>query len=554
MSRNRVSATDYPVVMRTSHASLFAVLLGFTASNACGQATTQPATRTSDDRPAPAIERVKPDLSQWWQQAVFYQVVVRSFHDSTSGPLAGDGIGDIRGLIEKLDYLNDGDPKTTTDLGVTALWLMPITESPSYHGYDPTDLRTVAKAYGTNQDFKDLVTECHRRGIHVIVDLVLNQVSSSHPWFQLALRDVQPYADWFVWREKDPGFKGPWGQQVWHRARANGKYYYGLFEPFMPDPNYRSQSLTNEVYDTTRSWLTDMNADGFRLDAIRHLIEDGEKQEGTRATHDWLERFNTHVKSVKKDALTVGEIWADSDEISRYVGGQMDLAFEFGLAYAIIDAVRDAKPERLAEQIALIDRLYPHGMYATFLRNHDLPRTMHELGGSIPKAKLAAAIQFALPGVPFVYYGEEIGMSATKPDPSIRAPMHWSDVKYAGFSDATPWQPLGPGMATANVAAQTGNPDSLLSWYRDLIRFRQRERDFIESNVVVLKSSHPQVFAFTRGSILAVFNLSGEPIAGAGLDQAVYRDVNQSTDLLRNLLLTTTIEPFGVRFIRLRSP
>jgi alpha-amylase len=540
--------------MSVSHAVLFAALLGVSASNAFGQATTQPATRTADDRPAPAIDRVKPDLGQWWQQAVFYQVIVRSFSDSTSGPLANDGIGDIRGLIEKLDYLNDGDPKTTTDLGITALWLMPISESPSYHGYDPTDLRTVAKAYGTNQDFKDLVTECHRRGIRVIVDLVLNQVSSSHPWFQLALRDVQPYADWFVWREKDPGFKGPWGQQVWYRALANGKYYYGLFESFMPDPNYRSQTLTNEIYDITRSWLTDMNADGFRLDAIRHLIEDGEKQEGTRATHEWLERFYTHVKSVKKDALTVGEIWADSNEISRYVGGQMDLAFEFGLAYAIIDAVRDAKPERLAEQIALMDRLYPHGMFATFIRNHDLPRTMHELGGSIPKAKLAAAIQFALPGVPFVYYGEELGISATKPDPCLRAPMHWDDGKHSGFSEATPWQPLGADAATANVAAQTGKPDSLLSWYRDLIRFRQREPELVESKLVVLKNSNPKVFAFTRGSILAIFNLSDEPIADLGLDQATSMDVNQRADLFRQADLNSAIEPFGVRFIRLRAP
>ena len=536
--------------MKSRFKQVLGCLIALPASIASGQATTDPAVRARDHRPAPAIERVKPDLDAWWQRAVFYQVIVRSFHDSTTGPLAGDGVGDLRGLIEKLDYLNDGDPATSTDLGVTALWLMPITESPSYHGYDPTDLRTVAKAYGTNQDFKDLVAECHRRGIRVIVDLVLNQVSSSHPWFQLALRGVPPYADWFIWRETDPGFKGPWGQQVWYRALANGKYYYALFESFMPDPNYRSQSLTDEVYDITRDWLSDLGADGFRLDAIRHLIEDGDRQDGTRATHDWLERFYAHVKRVKPDALTVGEIWADSDEVSRYVGGQMDLAFEFGLAYAIVDAVRDARPERLVEQLALIERLYPLGMYATFLRNHDLPRTMHELGGSVSKAKLAAAIQFALPGVPFIYYGEEIGMSATKPDPDLRAPMHWSGAAHAGFSAAEPWQPIGPDADTANVADQIDRPESMLSWYRALIRFRQREPHLVDSPVAVVPSSRSGVLAFTRGSILAVFNLSSNPIDDAGLDPARFAGREQSPDLLRQAVLGGPIEPLGVRFFR----
>ena len=267
---------------------------------AFAQATTDTAAKAAEDgRPAPAIERVEPVLDAWWQDAVFYEVFVRSFADSTTGPLANDGVGDLRGLIERLDYLNDGDPNTTDDLGVTALWLMPICESPSYHGYDTVDYYAVDQEYGTNDDYRELTDECHKRGIRVIIDLVLNHSSSDHPWFQESTRPAAPRRDWYIWDDAEPGWKGPWGQPVWHGSPAgDGSHYYGLFWSGMPDLNYHNEEVTREVFELIRFWLEDMHADGFRLDAIRHLIEEGQVQENTPATHAWLRRYFERVKSI----------------------------------------------------------------------------------------------------------------------------------------------------------------------------------------------------------------------------------------------------------------
>lgn len=246
----------------------------------------------SSTGPPPAVRAASAPLDPplpWWRSAVVYEVFVRSFADSTSGPLAGDGIGDLAGLVERLDYLNDGDPARVGDLGVTALWLMPIAESPSYHGYDAVDYRRVDEEYGTNEDFRRLVDEAHRRGIRVIVDLVLNHTSSDHPWFRDAWRPGSPWHDWYIWSEEPQTVRGPWGQEVWHatpwwqrgwrRFAAYG--YYGIFWSGMPDLDYRNPEVTAEARAISRFWLEQMGADGFRLDAIRHLIEDLPVQEDT---------------------------------------------------------------------------------------------------------------------------------------------------------------------------------------------------------------------------------------------------------------------------------
>lgn len=504
--------------MRTRLATL---ALAITAQLASAQATVAPLERASnDDRPAPAAERVAPNLDAWWQDAVFYEVFVRSFADSTTGPLANDGIGDLRGLMERLDYLNDGDPATTDDLGVTALWLMPVAESPSYHGYDTTDYRKIEPDYGTNADFLALMDACRARGIRVIVDLVLNHCSSRHPWFQAAAAGDPAKRDWFIWRDEHPGWRGPWNQPVWHASpREEGSFYYGIFWAGMPDLDYRNSEVSREMLDVTRFWLEDLRADGFRLDAIRHLIEDDQVQDNTPATHDWLKGFYQHVKSINPDALTVGEVWAGSDDVSRYVGNQMDIAFEFDLAYAIVDAVRDQDASRVAEQMERIDALYPLGAYATFLRNHDQPRTLHELGGNRAAAKLAAAIHFALPGVPFIYYGEEIGMSADKPDPQLRTPMQWAAGPGTGFTSATPWIEPKPDTDTVNVASERRNPFSMLNHYKRLIEARTSHDALRTGAFQPLDLGDPRVLAFLRvaptpesSTVLCLFNLSDEPV------------------------------------------
>jgi pullulanase/glycogen debranching enzyme len=280
-------------------------------------ATAEPPAPTSaptDDPPPAAVQPEDP----WWNDAVFYEVFVRSFQDSD-----GDGVGDINGLIERLDYLNDGDPETSDDLGVTGIWLMPIMESPSYHGYDVVDYTMIDEEYGTEEDFRRLIEEANARGIKVIVDLVMNHTGRDHPWFQESLDPDSAYRDWYVWADENPGFRGPQGQRVWHAAGDD--YYYGLFWDGMPDLNYENPDVTAEMYEITRYWLEDMGVDGFRLDAIKHMIEDGANQQNTPATHAWLAEFYTFYKGVNPDAFSVGEAWTGTQQVVDYTGDEVDI-------------------------------------------------------------------------------------------------------------------------------------------------------------------------------------------------------------------------------------
>ncbi len=497
------------------------------SQTAFAQATVDPNARAGDaGRPAPAAQRgIGPDLDAWWQDAVFYEVFVRSFADSTAGPLAGDGIGDLRGLIERLDYLNDGDATTDTDLGVTALWLMPIMESPSYHGYDVTDYRRVDPDYGTNEDFLELIEACEQRGIRVILDLVLNHCSREHPWFVEAAGDPDsPKRDWFTFEENRPDWKGPWNQPVWHKVPGADDHYYGVFWAGMPDLNYRNPEVTREMIDVTRFWIEEMGAHGFRLDAIRHLIEEGRVQSSTPATHRWLKMYHDEVKKIDEDVFLVGEIWSDTDDVSRYVGDQMDAAFEFDLANKIIEGLRVGRGKPIAVHMHRLTASYPHGMYATFLRNHDQNRTVHELGGDVEAAKLAASIQFAMPGVPFIYYGEELGMSASKPDPDLRTPMQWDAGEGAGFTTGTAWKAPKTDHSTVNVAAQMDDAGSMLSHYRRLVRARQGSDALRIGSLSKRFVEDPRILIWVREhegeQVLCVFNTADErlPLGDLPLD------------------------------------
>jgi glycosidase len=216
--------------------------------------------------------------AHWWDDRVFYEVFVRSFADSD-----GDGVGDLRGLIDHLDYLNDGDPTTSGDLGVTGIWLMPVAEAASYHGYDVVDYEAVERDYGTAADFRDLILAAHARGIAVVVDLILNHTSAQHPWFQDSRDKGSAHADWYIWSDTDPGYAGPQGQPVWYPD--GDRVYYAQFWEGMPDLNLDSPEVTAALDYVARFWLQDLGVDGFRLDAIKHLVETGEDQVNTPATH-----------------------------------------------------------------------------------------------------------------------------------------------------------------------------------------------------------------------------------------------------------------------------
>jgi glycosidase len=462
-------------------------------------------------RPAP----LNPPAETWWHDAVFYEVFVRSFADSADGPLANDGVGDFRGLTARLDYLNDGDPATTTDLGVDALWLMPIAESPSYHGYDVTDYRAVDSEYGTAADFRAFTDAAHERGVRVIVDLVLNHCSSRHPWFLEAAADpASPKRDWFVWSDERPDYRGPWGQQVWHPVSrgSGGPFYYGCFSRGMPDLNLENPDVTAELKEVARFWIEDMGVDGFRLDAIKHLIEDGQTQENTRATIDWLEDFQAYCKSLDPDFFTVGEVWSSTEQVQRYIPDAVDTAFEFDLAGDIINALNTGDASELEARLKTVRDAYDTPA-ATFLTNHDQPRLMTQLGGHPGKARAAAALLLTLPGVPFIYYGEEIGHTGDKPDPNIRTPMQW-DATGAAFSAADPWRAAQPDQPETNLAAQRNDHASLFRHYQTLIRLRRQYDALRGGRVNVLRTTDPRVLALTRRTerehVLVILNTSGE--------------------------------------------
>ncbi len=460
------------------------------------------------------------DAFPWWNDTVFYEIFVRSFSDSN-----GDGIGDFNGITARLDYLNDGDPKTTTDLGVTGIWLMPIFQSPSYHGYDVIDYYKLNWQYGSMDDFKLLLDEAHKRGIRVILDLVLNHTSSLHPWFVEARQGpLSERRSWYVWSETDPGFRGPGGETVWHPT-DNG-YYYGLFSGEMPDLNYTNPQVVTEMDHVARFWLEEVGVDGFRLDAARHIIEEGASQENTAGTHHYWQNFRTYYKGIKPQALTVGEVWTANPSVATYVqGDELDLAFNFDLASAVLLSVGVGNTNKVSAELLASQKYFLPGQYASFLSNHDQTRVMSRMGGSLEKAKVAAAILLTTPGVPFVYYGEEIGMAGTKPDELIRTPMQWSSEANAGFSAKAPWERPNPDFSQGiSVQAQSKDPESLLSLYRSLIQLRNQHAALRVGEYLPVDSANPSVLAYLRSSkeenLLVVINLGKQAVSEYSLELA----------------------------------
>ena len=459
---------------------------------------------------------LRPSVSMagWQRGAVCYEVFVRSFYDSD-----GNGIGDLNGLIQKLDYINDGNPSTQSDLGARCIWLMPVAESPSYHGYDVTNYYRVEPDYGTNEDFKRLVAEAHRRGIQVLVDMVLNHASSQHAFFQEALRNPgSSHRDWFRWSATRPNVKGPWGQEVWHRSPQRVEYYYGVFWEGMPDLNYTQPAVREEAKKVARFWLTDMGVDGFRLDAIPYLVEEGGRLAHTAGTHTYLREYADYVRKVAPDAFTIGEVWDSTGAMLPYYPDQLDAHFAFELSDAILETVRAGSAKKLFAPYLRLQSTLPPWRWAPFLRNHDQTRTMTELGGGVGRAKLAATLLLTLPGLPFVYYGEEIGMTGNKPDERLRTPMHWNRRPSAGFTSGTPWEPLQPDALTANVEVQDADSASLLSLYRRLIQLRSANSALGVGELVPLTASNDAVAAYLRRDgyrvVLVVVNLGAAPLSG----------------------------------------
>jgi alpha-amylase len=457
---------------------------------------------------------------EWARGAVFYEVFVRSFADSN-----GDGIGDLRGLTAKLDYLKD--------LGVDALWLMPVFDSPSYHGYDTVDYEKIEPDYGTGEDFDRFLAEAHRRGIRVIVDFVMNHSSAQHPWFVNSASS--PSADhraWYVWRADDPGWTQPWGggNHSWHEK--NGAFYYGVFWGGMPDLNYDTPAVRREMERLAALWLS-RGVDGFRLDATRHLFANGpgDLQNDQPQTHAFLKEFSASVRRANPKSVLVGENWTDTEKIAPYFGStavvkggdELPMSFNFPLAEEILGALNSAEAAGIGAKLEEMAALYPKGgiVDAPFLTNHDQARLATQLGNDPAKMKSAAAILLTLPGAPFLYYGEEVGLQNGPGggDEFKRTPMPWDSTAGGGFTTGKPWFDFAPGREAANVASQAGDPGSLLSHYRGLIRLRHASPALRTGTLTLLSPGDRStpVLAFLRETpkerVLVIHNVTGSEVS-----------------------------------------
>jgi alpha-amylase len=422
-------------------------------------------------------------LDPHWHHGAFIEIFVRAYQDSD-----GDGIGDLKGLISRLDYLQD--------LGVRGIWLMPITRSAdSDHGYATTDFRSVEPEYGTLEDVRTLLREAHRRGIGVIMDYVINHGSHEHPIFQEALKGPSnPWRDWFVWSEDAPKGWDIWGKNPWYHAEAKpwtwpGEYkdiplpppgakhhYFGTFGPHMPDFNLRKPAVARYHEDSLRFWLN-LGLDGFRLDAVPHIIErDAVNWNDQPESRAYTKRLQDITKAYPK-RYTVCEATVQPQAYGTpEVCGA---AFAFGYVEHFVKAARGESAS--VQALAAYFRTAPAGM-ATFVSNHDIfagDRLWNQVRGNTAQYKLAAAGYLLQPGTPYLYYGEEIGMASLprtaqlNGDLPIRGSMSWTaSLPAAGFSPKAPWRGVAPNAATHHVAAQQADPDSLLNFYKAMLKLR----------------------------------------------------------------------------------
>ncbi len=471
----------------------------------------------------------------WWKRGVFYQIYVRSFADSD-----GDGIGDLRGIIEHLDHLA-GSPQS---LGVDALWLTPIFPSPLADcGYDVSDHTSVDPAYGGLDDFDALLDECHRRGLKVILDMVLNHTSCEHPWFleSRSSRD-NPKRDWYVWRDGRAPGKPPnrWRSvmegSAWTWDERTGQYYYHAFLPQQPDINWRNPAARRAMLDACRFWL-DRGVDGFRLDVINYLHEDELLRDNPRRMgwrpyemqkhiydrcrpedHEVLRELRS-ILDAYPGAMMVGETFTDDPaEAASYLGNGTD---ELHLAFNFDFAANRWSAARFRRSVERWEALIPEkGWPAYFLSNHDMPRHITRLGilgDAEARAGVAAVMLLTLRGTPFLYYGEEIGMPASRVprgklrDPvgirfwplpvgrdCARTPMQWTAGEHAGFSTAEPWLPADKSFPVRNVERQRKDPHSLLNLYRRLIRLRKETPALQLGSYRALPGAEKGVFAYLR--------------------------------------------------------
>ncbi|WP_393916341.1 maltose alpha-D-glucosyltransferase [Halostreptopolyspora alba] len=499
----------------------------------------------------------KPRDPYWYKHAVFYEVLVRGFYDSN-----GDGTGDLRGLIAKLDYLEW--------IGIDCIWLLPIYESPLRDGgYDISDYMTILPEFGQISDFVELVEQAHQRGLRVIADLVMNHTSDQHPWFQSSRRDPDgPYGDFYVWSDTTERYSDARVIFVdtetsnWTYDEVRGQYYWHRFFSHQPDLNFENPAVQEAILEVLRFWL-DLGIDGFRLDAVPYLYErEGTSCENLKETHEFLKRIRAEVDRLYPDRVLLSEANQWPADVVDYFGDfesggdECHMNFHFPLMPRMFMAVRREQRYPISEILAQTPRIPRNCQWAIFLRNHDEltlemvtdeerdymyaeyakdPRMRANVGirrrlaplldNDKNQIELFTALLLSLPGSPVLYYGDEIGMGDNiwlGDRDAVRTPMQWTSDRNAGFSRCDPARLYLPivldpiyGYQALNVEAQRDNPGSILNWTRKMIHIRKRHPVFGTGDFTELHASNPSVLAFVReygdDRMLCVNNLSRFP-------------------------------------------
>lgn len=498
--------------------------------------------------------------NKWWKDAVVYQIYPKSFQDSN-----GDGMGDIPGIISRLDYLKE--------LGISAIWMSPVCKSPQDdNGYDISDYQDIDPMFGCLDDMERLIEEAKKRDIKILIDLVLNHTSDEHRWFMEAKKSKDnPYHDYYVWRDGVEGeypndMRATFGGPAWEWVPELGQYYFHQFAIKQPDLNWDNPKVREEIYNMINWWM-DKGAGGFRLDVIDQIAKVPELKvtcNGPRL-HEFIREMSKETFQ-RGDMITVGEAWGSTPEIAKlysaYDGSEFSMVFQFehiGLDQQEGKDKWDLAPLpfiRLKEILAKWqNELYGCGWNSLFWNNHDLPRIVSRWGNDKEyrekSAKMLATVLHGLQGTPYVFQGEELGMTNVKFEmedyrdieslnmykerteagyteeeimtslyaksrDNARTPMQWDDSANGGFTTGTPWIKVNPNYTEINAASQVGRADSIFTYYKTLIRMRKEYGVFVDGKFELLVPEHPQVFAYTRTNendeLLVVCNFYGDKI------------------------------------------
>src|SRR5688500_7749174 len=438
---------------------------------------------------------------------IVYEVFLQSFRDSNA-----DGIGALQGLISKLDYIKE--------LGATSVWITPVHPSPSYHKYDVIDYYGIHPDYGTMEDMDQLIAELHKRDMKLIMDLVVNHTSALHPWFiESSSSDTNPYHDYYVWKnyaavqdeinKKTTTFDSDNITQ-WHPGEKKSEHYYGFFWKGMPDLNFDNPKVREEIYKIAAFWI-EKGIDGFRLDAARHIYPDDQLDD----TRLFWEEFTTKMKSIKPDIKIIGEVWSDPKTLSTLFKGLPSL-FNFEMTKAIPEAINNSNPHNFITAYSAIASAYHESGVpyedAILLCNHDMNRIRSTLHGDINKSKLAASILLTLPGTPYIYYGEEIGMLGIKPDEHIREPFLWGDDNFQKTTWLKPIYSIPS--AVIPLAEQITDENSLYNHYKNLISLRKKHRDKTIDNMEFMQSGSDNLLMYKisgeKNEYTIIHNLSNQ--------------------------------------------